>query len=118
MAYEVLSDPDKRKLYNQYGKEGVESEGGGGGQTPEDIFSMFFGQGGGGKRGVRHHIIRDADFRLPDWTMCGYLETIDTADRDTHSCVFGWLLLYRYRLTRAGCLFRVCKGSTLVLVLS
>ncbi|CAM9112162.1 unnamed protein product [Pylaiella littoralis] len=51
MAYEVLSDPDKRKLYNQYGKEGVESEGGGGGQTPEDIFSMFFGQGGGGKRG-------------------------------------------------------------------
>lgn len=51
MAYEVLSDPDKRKLYDKYGKEGVEGEGGGGGQTPEDIFSMFFG-GGRGKSGV------------------------------------------------------------------
>lgn len=52
MAYEVLSDPDKRKLYDKYGKEGVEGEGAGGGQTPEDIFSMFFG-GGGKSRGVR-----------------------------------------------------------------
>ena len=52
MAYEVLSDPDKRKLDDKYGKEGVEGEGAGGGQTPEDIFSMFFG-GGGKSRGVR-----------------------------------------------------------------
>lgn len=49
MAYEVLSDPEKRKLYDKYGKEGVESEGGAGGQTPEDIFSMFFGGGGKGR---------------------------------------------------------------------
>lgn len=52
MAYEVLSDPEKRKLYDKYGKDGVDQEGGGGGNTPEDIFSMFFA-GGGRQRGVR-----------------------------------------------------------------
>lgn len=50
MAYEVLSDPEKRKLYDKYGKDGVEGETGGPGHSPEDIFSMFFG-GGGGRRG-------------------------------------------------------------------
>eukprot|EP00904_Undaria_pinnatifida_P001334 jgi/Undpi1/11200/HiC_scaffold_30.g13498.m1 len=53
MAYEVLSDPDKRKLYDKYGKEGVEGEGAGGGQTPEDIFSMFFGGGAKSRGGPR-----------------------------------------------------------------
>lgn len=51
LAYEVLSDSEKRKLYDQYGKEGLE-EGGGGGQSAEDVFSMFFGGGRGrGSRG-------------------------------------------------------------------
>lgn len=48
MAYEVLSDPEKRKLYDQYGKDAVGDEGGPG-HSAEDIFSMFFG--GGGRRG-------------------------------------------------------------------
>ncbi|CAM9264194.1 unnamed protein product [Chrysoparadoxa australica] len=48
LAYEVLSDPEKRKQYDQYGKEGINEEGGPG-HSPEDIFSMFFG--GGGRRG-------------------------------------------------------------------
>jgi len=48
-AFETLNDPDKKKLYDQYGKEGL--EGGGGGGDADDIFSMFFGGGRGGGRG-------------------------------------------------------------------
>lgn len=53
MAYEVLSDPEKRKTYDKYGKEGIDNDGPQGGQNPEDIFSMFFGGSGGARqRGV------------------------------------------------------------------
>lgn len=48
-AYEVLSDAEKRKLYDQYGKEGLEEGGGGGGGNADDVFSMFFGGGRGGR---------------------------------------------------------------------
>lgn len=45
-AYETLSDAEKRQLYDQHGKEGLESGGGGGGfHDASDIFSMFFGGG-------------------------------------------------------------------------
>lgn len=47
-AYECLSDPSKRRLYDAYGKAGVEmggggGGGGGGGMGPEDVFNSFFG---------------------------------------------------------------------------
>jgi len=50
-AYEVLSDPKKREIYDQYGEEGIKegaSGGGFGSSNPMDIFDMFFGGGGGG----------------------------------------------------------------------
>ena len=48
-AYEVLNDPQKRQLYDQYGEEGIKNSGGGGGGSPFDVFEkMFGGRGGGG----------------------------------------------------------------------
>ena len=69
-AYAVLSDPDKRQKYDQFGHAGINSQysqedlfrgvnfedllrgfgGGGSGGGGESIFDMFFG-GGGGRRG-------------------------------------------------------------------
>ncbi|KAH0900595.1 hypothetical protein HID58_040098 [Brassica napus] len=48
-AYEVLSDPEKREIYDQYGEDALKEGmgGGGGGHDPFDIFSSFFGDGGG-----------------------------------------------------------------------
>ncbi|VFQ62871.1 unnamed protein product [Cuscuta campestris] len=48
-AYEVLSDPEKREIYDQYGEEALKEGmgGGGGGHDPFDIFQSFFGGGGG-----------------------------------------------------------------------
>ena len=51
-AFEVLSDAEKRKTYDNYGLEGLQSGGGGGGAGGEDIFDLFFG-GGRGRRGER-----------------------------------------------------------------
>lgn len=53
-AYEVLSDPEKREIYDEYGEDALkEGMGGGGGSAhnPFDIFESFFGGGGFGGGG-------------------------------------------------------------------
>ncbi|CAK7269800.1 Type I HSP40 co-chaperone [Sporothrix epigloea] len=52
-AYEILSDANKRQVYDQYGEAGLEGgAGGGGGMPAEDLFAQFFGgQGFGGGLG-------------------------------------------------------------------
>lgn len=66
-AYEILSDPDKRMRYDQFGHAGLGANGGGGGFAGggfsdifEDIFGDFFG--GGRRRGQAPR--RGADLRL------------------------------------------------------
>jgi len=51
-AYEVLSNPEKRQVYDRYGEDGIKEGGGGGGgmHNPMDIFNMFFGGGSSRER--------------------------------------------------------------------
>lgn len=74
-AYEILSDDQKRQLYDQYGHDGLRARTGGAGHdfsrmNVEDIFSMFndiFGGGGfggargGGRAGSRRGVARGYD---------------------------------------------------------
>lgn len=57
-AYEILSDSEKRQIYDRHGEEGLKRHaqqqgagGGGGFHDPFDLFSRFFGGQGGGGRG-------------------------------------------------------------------
>lgn len=72
-AYEVLSDAEKRKAYDQFGHAGVNSQFGGGGAGPgdfgsfsdvfSDVFGDIFGSAGGGRGGRRSGPQRGSDLR-------------------------------------------------------
>jgi len=69
-AYEVLSDPQKRKIVDMGGDPLGNGAGGGGGQDPfggfglGDIMDAFFGGGAGGGRGPRSRVQPGSDALL------------------------------------------------------
>jgi molecular chaperone DnaJ len=70
-AYDILSDPKKRQIYDQYGSDGLEGMGGfggaGAGGSPfdsfGDIFENIFGQGAGRESGRRSTGSRGSDLQ-------------------------------------------------------
>lgn len=59
-AYDILSNPEKREIYDKHGLEGLK-EGRGAGGGPTDLFEHLFGFGGGGGRGRNHGPQRGED---------------------------------------------------------
>ncbi len=96
-AYDVLKDPQKRKVYDQYGHEGLERGGGGGGRGRggaaagrgfggiEDIFEQFgdifgFDRRGGGRSQRGADVRYDLEIAFEDAAF-GTTETLDIPTR-------------------------------------
>jgi DnaJ-related protein SCJ1 len=108
-AYEALSDSNLRKIYDQYGHEGLKQHqqgqhgGGGGHHDPFDLFSRFFGgsghfgHGGGQRQGpnmeVRmvlplrdFYIGRETPFTVEKQQICEDCEGSGSADGVVETC--------------------------------
>ncbi|KAI9850884.1 MAG: DnaJ- protein scj1 [Thelocarpon superellum] len=106
-AYEALYDKETRKIYDQYGHDGVEQhkKGGGAGHhhDPFDLFSRFFGggghfgHGGGQRRGQNMEVrielpLRDFyngnehEFNMQKQMICEECEGSGSADGAVETC--------------------------------
>ncbi|KAL9052904.1 MAG: hypothetical protein Q9162_005130 [Coniocarpon cinnabarinum] len=107
-AYEVLADSDTRKIYDQYGHDGVERHrkgqrgGPGGGHDPFDLFARFFGGGGhfgggGERKGPSMEVklaipLRDfyiggeTEFTIEKQVICEACEGSGSADGKRETC--------------------------------
>ncbi|GIJ98859.1 dnaJ-protein scj1 [Aspergillus viridinutans] len=107
-AYDVLSTPATRKIYDQYGHEGIEQhrQGGTAGRPandPFDLFSRFFGGGGhfghapGHRRGPNMEMLvglplqdfytgREIRFGIEKQQICDACEGTGSEDRQVVTC--------------------------------
>ncbi|KAJ5942906.1 hypothetical protein N7516_003074 [Penicillium verrucosum] len=107
-AYDVLSTSTLRKVYDQYGHDGVEQHrkggsAGGGGHDPFDLFSRFFGGGGhsghapGHRRGPDMEVRaalplrdfyngREINFLVEKQQICDSCEGTGSKDREVVTC--------------------------------
>ncbi|KIY44036.1 DnaJ-domain-containing protein [Fistulina hepatica ATCC 64428] len=103
-AYEVLSDEETRRIYDQYGEEGLKAREGGGQRhtNPFDMFSSFFGRGHPGNQQARRgpsslvqmevtladiYTGASLEFDLKKKILCDHCRGTGAAsDSDIHTC--------------------------------
>ncbi|MCP3926038.1 MAG: molecular chaperone DnaJ [Desulfobacterales bacterium] len=85
-AYDVLHDPEKRQIYDQYGHKGLQGQGFSGSGGFDDIFSNFgdifeglfgFGRGGGRRRSS----VRQGDDLRYDMTV-DFMDAVDGLEKE------------------------------------